>query len=84
MQSPVRQNNNNNIRSPGTPNSAMRKAVQSVLAPEKSKDTEEIQQNKSRKRTRVQAKTGEVLTTEVCARRLYLEQEARSAKKAQR
>ena len=85
MQSPVRQNdNNNNIRNPGTPNSAMRKAVQSVLAPEKSKDTEEILQNKSKKRTCVQAKTGEVLTTEVCARRLYLEQEARSAKKAQK
>ena len=60
----------------------MRKAVRSVLAPVQSKESEEILKNKARKRTRVQAKTGEVevLTSETCLRRLLEEQEKRNAK----
>ena len=58
----------------------MRKAVRSVLAPAQSNKSEEILMNKTRKRTHVQAKTGEVLTSETCARRLLEEQEKRNAK----
>ena len=74
--------NENSISDPVTPNSAMRKAVRSVLAPVQSKESEEILKNKARKRTRVQAKTGEVevLTSETCLRRLLEEQEKRNAK----
>ena len=64
MGSPVR--NENSISDPVTPNSAMRKAVRSVLLPVQSKESEEILKNKARKRTQVQMKTGGVLTSETC------------------
>ena len=64
MGSPVR--NENSISDPVTPNSAMRKAVRSVLMPVQSKESEEILKNKARKRTQVQMKTGGVLTSETC------------------
>ena len=78
MGSPLR--NEGSVSDPLTPNSAMRKAVKSVLAPVQSKESDEILKNKARKRTRVQAKIGEVLTSETCARRLLEEQEKRNAK----
>ena len=53
----------------------MRKTVRSVLAPVQSKESEEILKNKARKRTQVHVKTGEVLTSETCVRRLLEEQE---------
>ena len=62
--SPVR--NENSVSDPVTPNSAMRKAVRSGLAPVQSKESEEILKNKARKRTWVQAKTVEMLTSEMC------------------
>ena len=71
MGSPLR--NENSVSDPVKPNSAMRKAVISVLAPVQSKDSEEILKNKARKRTRVQVKTGEVLSSETCVRRLLEE-----------
>ena len=45
MESPVR--NENSVSDPVTPNSAMRKAVRSVLAPVQSKESEEILKNKA-------------------------------------
>ena len=79
MKSPVR--NESSVSDPVALNSAMRKAVRSVLAPVLSKEPEEILNNEARKRTQVQVKTGEVLTSETCARRLLEEQEKRNAKK---
>ena len=58
--------NENSVSDSVTPNSAMRKAVRSVLAPVQSKESEEILKNKARKRTWVQAKTVEMLTSETC------------------
>ena len=78
MGSPLR--NESSVSDPLIPNSAMRKAVKSVLAPVHSKESDEILKNKARKRTRVQAKIGEVLTSETCVRRLLEEQERRNAK----
>ena len=78
MGSPVR--GDNHTSDSVTPCSAMRKAVRSVLAPAQSNESEEILMNKTKKRTRVQAKTGEVLTSETCARRLLEEQEKCNAK----
>ena len=76
--SPAR--NENSVSDRVTPNSAMRKAVRSVLAPVQSKESEEILKNKARNRTRVQAKTGEVLISEACVRRLLEEPEKPHAK----
>ena len=78
MGSPVR--NENSVSDPVALNSAMRKAVRFVLAPVQSKESEEILNNKARKRTQVQVKTGEVVTSETCVRRLLEEQEKRNAK----
>ena len=64
MGSPVR--GDNHTSDPVTPCLAMRKAVRSVLAPAQSNVSEEILMNKTRKRTRVQAKTREVLTSDIC------------------
>ena len=78
MKLPVR--NESSVSDPVALNSAMRKAVRSVLAPVLSKEPEEILNNEARKRTQVQVKTGEVLTSETCATRLLEEQEKRNAK----
>ena len=64
MGSPLR--SENSVSDPATPNSAMRKAVRSVLVPVQLKESEEILKNKARKRTQVQMKTGGVLTSETC------------------
>ena len=72
--------NENIVSDPVTPNSAIRKAVRSVLAPVQSNESEEILKNKARKRTQVQVKTGEVLTSETCVRTLLEEQEKCNAK----
>ena len=56
MGSPLR--NENSVSDPATPNSAMRKALRSVLVPVQLKESEEILKNKARKRTQVQVKTG--------------------------
>ena len=56
MGSPLR--SENSVSDPATPNSAMRKAVRSVLVPVQLKESEEILKNKARKRTQVQVKTG--------------------------
>ena len=56
MGSPLR--NENSVSDPATPNSAMRKAVRSVLVPVQLKESAEILKNKARKRTQVQVKTG--------------------------
>ena len=78
MGSPVR--NENSVSNPVALNSAMKKAVRSVHAPVQSKESEEILNNKARKRAQVQVKTGEVVTSETCVRRLLEEQEKRNAK----
>ena len=72
--------NENSVSGPVTPNSAMRKALKSVFAPAQAKESEEILKNKARKRTRAQAKTGEVLTSETYVKRLLEEQEKHNAK----
>ena len=64
-----------------TPNTAMREAVKSVIAPKPSKATIEILKNKKARRKRVQSKTGEVLTTEEVKKRLRLEEIERKVKK---
>ena len=64
-----------------TPNTAMREAVKSVIAPKPSKETMDIMKNKKAQRKRVQSKNGEVLTTEEVKKRLRLEEVERYAKK---
>ena len=64
-----------------TPNTAMREAVKSVIAPKPSKETIQILKNKKAQRKSVQGKEGEVLTTEECKKRLRLEEIDRNAKK---
>ena len=64
-----------------TPRSAMRKAVCGVLRPELLDETAAILKDKAKKRKRVQAKTGEVLTEVDVARRLQLEEIERNEKK---
>ena len=64
-----------------TPNTAMRAAVASILAPAPSDETKALLQQKKRPRKRVQAKAGEVLTSEEVAERLRIEEIERKAKK---
>ena len=67
-----------------TPRKALRQAIINAIAPPPSKDTEKALENAKKKRKRVQAKSGEVLTTPTVLQRLKDEAEARSAKQKEK
>ena len=62
----------------------LRQAIINAIAPSPSAETELALKNSKRKRKRVQASHGEVLTTEQVAKRLRLEAEERKNKKGRR
>ena len=66
------------------PTEAMTAAVCKVLSPHMSKVTKDALENKKRKRARVQAQSGEVLTTEEVRIRMKIEEEKRHKKKAKK
>lgn len=65
---------------PPTPRKQLCRSILKVISPTASQETSDAQLNAKRKRKRVQATCGEVLTTEEVVKRLRLEEESRLAK----
>ena len=63
-----------------SPDEALQDAVLSVLSPEQSSETKAALANKTKRRSRVQNKSGEVLTSESSLQRLELEAAKRAEK----
>ena len=65
-----------------SPVKALKEAVLNVISPSQSEGTKTALANKAKRRSRVQAKVGEVLTAEASVRRLEQEEEQRGKKAA--
>lgn len=79
------QSSTETTNSPATsPLKQLRQAIVNTPSPQPSSSTAEAMKNSQKKRKRVQAKVGEVLTTEQVAARLYTEEQARNTKRAKK
>ena len=67
-----------------SPNKDLKRAIISAISLKPSTSTQNALQNSKAKRQRVQAKPGEVLTSEEVAARLKVEEEKRKAKKCKK